>query len=66
MMHRINIQCEPCKNEYCLEHFFTQKIKNIEALRFLFILSIIACHLNQGITNVIDNPIYKNFCAFTH
>lgn len=32
-----------------------QKIKNIEALRFLFILSIIACHLNQGITNVIDN-----------
>ena len=41
-----------------------QKIKNIEALRFLFILSIIACHLNQGITNVIDNPIYKNFCAF--
>lgn len=66
MMHRINIQCEPCKNEYCLEHFFTQKIKNIEALRFLFILSIIACHLNQGITNVVDNPIYKNFCAFTH
>lgn len=43
-----------------------QKIKNIEALRFLFILSIIACHLNQGITNVIDNPIYKSFCAFTH
>lgn len=43
-----------------------QKIKNIEALRFLFILSVIACHLNQGITNVIDNPIYKNFCAFTH
>lgn len=37
-----------------------QKIKNIEALRFLFILSIIACHLNQGITNVIDNPIYKS------
>lgn len=43
-----------------------QKIKNIEALRFLFILSIIACHLNQSITNVVDNPIYKNFCAFTH
>ncbi len=43
-----------------------QKIKNIEALRFLFILSVIACHLDQGITNVVENPIYKNFCAFTH
>ena len=43
-----------------------QKIKNIELLRFLFILSIIACHLNQGITNVVDNPIYKNFCTSTH
>ena len=42
-----------------------QKIKNIEALRFLFILSIIACHLNRGVTNVVENVIYRNFYDFT-
>lgn len=44
-----------------------QKIRNIEILRFLFILSIIACHLNQGITNFIyDIAVYEKFRACTH
>lgn len=44
-----------------------QKIRNIEILRFLFILSIIACHLNQGITNFVkDVAVYENFRACTH
>lgn len=39
-----------------------QKIKNIEALRFLFILSIIACHFRTLISdNFLNVPIYKYF-----
>ena len=39
-----------------------QKIKNIEALRFLFILSIIACHFRGIISESFLNvPIYKSF-----
>ena len=39
-----------------------QKIKNIEALRFLFILSIIACHFRSIISESFLNlSIYKSF-----
>ena len=42
-----------------------QKIKNIEMLRFLFILSIVTCHLNP--TNFVKNVvIYDNFQNCTH
>ena len=38
------------------------KIRNIEALRFLFVLLVIACHINQGITSAFpDISIYQKF-----
>ncbi|MBQ8634874.1 acyltransferase [bacterium] len=43
-----------------------REYKNIEMLRFLFMLSIIANHLNQGVTSIhTEIPIYKNFIEFT-
>ncbi|MBQ8847544.1 MAG: acyltransferase [Candidatus Gastranaerophilales bacterium] len=40
------------------------KFKNIEFLRFLFILVIIACHIKQGVTNAFNIEIYQNFNNF--
>ena len=45
----------------------SEKIRNIEGLRFLFILLIIAYHINQGITNPFrDIEIYNTFIKNTH
>lgn len=43
-----------------------QKIKNIEALRFLFSISIVCCHFTHGIVNIFDISLYKTLMNNFH